>query len=72
MTDEMLLSLEVFAERIEREVYHRSIDIMTLREIDFRTHAEGDLARASKRLRDAADYIDKNLTAIAATRKRVA
>lgn len=72
MTEREFISLEAFAERIEREVYRRSIDLMQLSEYGFTTRPEGDLSRASKRLKDTAAYIEKTLAEIEARRQGAA
>lgn len=60
--------LDIWSNRIEREVYMKSQDLMQLSEYDFITTPEAQLMSASKRLKESAAYIDKYLEQIARRR----
>lgn len=70
MTDDRFDYLCIFTDRIESEIYRASAELYRLNEFDFTTIPEANLARAERSLRDAADYLAKNLEAIRTARTK--
>lgn len=72
MNEYLFTKISFMAGRIASEVEIETNNILLLADYRFRTIPEADLARASKVLRETADFIDKKIAAIGAKRESVA